>query len=170
MGYDRTYSREEIHQMLYQSERRARPDSVNGSAPSGHAISQHTEQREDIFDRPQLKKDSVFASRKSLVLAVEEALHSSVGQQKLATLNAHGTKSCTIVYELSLTRGKIKANAVLYPTAAVGNSIKRAQGPGHYVAGVQVSSVFLFLFKHSAAQSFAPLHVQTAYPQEVTLA
>ena len=164
MGYDRQYSREEIHQMLYESERRKRP----GGNHAGHAISQHTEQREDIFDRPKLKQDSVFASRKSLVLATEEALHSTDGQQKLATLNAHATNDCTIVYQLSVMLGKIKANAVLYPTATKPTGgVVRAQGPGLHVAGVQVNSVFLLVVKFAAAESFAPLHIQTAFPSEV---
>ena len=169
MGYDRQYSREEIHQMLYESERRTRP----GGTQAGHAISQHTEQREDLFDRPQLKQDSVFASRKSLVLATEEALHSTVGQQKLVTLNGHGAgaQHCTIVYQLSAMLGKIKANAVLYPTwTKPTGGVARAQGPGHYVTGVQVNSVFLLVVKFAAAESFAPLHIQTAFPQELARA
>ena len=44
MGYDRTYSREEIHQILYLSERRLRPSSPVNKAHQGHPISQHTEQ------------------------------------------------------------------------------------------------------------------------------
>jgi hypothetical protein len=167
MGYDRQYSREEIHQMLYESERRPRPAVTSGTAHPGHAISQHTEQREDLFDRPKLKQDSVFASRKSLVLAVEEALHSALGQQRLATLNGHDVKHCNIVCQLSATLGKIKANAVINPTALVAGKNVRAQGPGLYVAGVQVNSVFVLIVKNAAAASFAPLHIQTAYPQDV---
>lgn len=167
MGYDRTYSREEIHQMLYLSERRRRPTAPAGKAHPGHAISQHTEQRGDPFDRRHIRQDSTFASRKDLVLAVEEALHSSVGQAELATLNAHGTDRCSIAFQLSATKGKIKADVVLNPMAKVGKKNVPAEGPAQYLQGVQVNSVFVLIDKLKPAASFAPLHIQTAYPKDI---
>jgi len=166
MGYDRTYSREEIHQILYLSERRVRPSSPVNKARPGHPISQHTEQRDDPFDRRRIAQDSAFASRKDLVLAVEEALHNKVGQQELAKLNAHGAVSCSITVQLSATLGKIKANVVLNPMAQIGNKLHPAQGPQHYLTHVLVSSVFVLVDKLAPAESWAPLHVQTAYPKD----
>lgn len=163
MGYNRTYSREEIHQMLYLSERRLRP----GGAYEGHAISRHTEQRDDPFDRRQIRQDSTFASRKDLILAVEEALHDPGGQQELATLNAHNVDNCKIEVQLSATLGKIKANVVQNPMAKVGKKWVGAQGPQRYLQNVLVSSVFVLVNKLAPAESWAPLHIQTAYPKDV---
>ncbi len=167
MGYDRRYTREEIHQMLYQSERRLRPTAPAARAHAGHAISQHTEQREDPFDRRHVKQDSTFASRKDLVLATEDALHAPEGQAELATLNAHGTHSCKIAVQLSASAGRIKANVVLNPMARVGRRQVPAQGPALYRQGVPVNSVVLIIDVHASAESFAPLHIQTAYPKDV---
>jgi hypothetical protein len=169
MGYDRTYSREEIHQMLYLSERRLRPTVPAAKAHSGHAISQHTEQRDDPFDRRHIRQDSTFSNRKHLVLAAEEALHAPAGQQELAKLNAHGTDSCKIPFQLSATKGRIKADVVLNPMAKIGNKQVPAEGPAQYFQGVPVNSVLLIIDKLAPAESWAPLHIQTAYPKEVSL-
>jgi hypothetical protein len=162
MGYDRTYSREEIHQILYLSERRPRPTGTH----AGHAISRHTEQRENPFDRRQIRQDSTFASRKDLILAVDEALHDSLGQQELAKLNAHAVNSCRIQMQLSATLGKIKANVVQSPMAKIGNQWVPAQGPQRYLQNVVVSSIFVLIDKLAPAESWAPLHIQTAYPKD----
>ena len=164
MGYDRTYTREEIHQMLYESERRLRPSAPQQHAHPGHAISRHTEQREDPFDRRQIKQDSIFSSRKDLVLAVEEALHDPLGQQKLATLNAHTVSSCSITVQLVATQGKIKANVVRNPMSPAGPS----QGPQQFLEKVPVNSIFVLVDKLEPAESWAPLHIHTAYPKDVT--
>ncbi|MCB1956120.1 MAG: hypothetical protein KDG55_10605 [Rhodocyclaceae bacterium] len=167
MGYDRQYTREEIHQMLYLSERRLRPTAPAARAHPGHAISQHTEQRDDPFDRRHIAQDSTFASRKDLVLAAEEALHSPEGQAELATLNAHGTSSCKIAIQLSATLGKIKADVVRNPMARVGRRQVPAQGPAQFLQGVQVNSVVMIIDKLAASESFAPLHIQTTFPKDV---
>ena len=130
MGYDRIYAREEIHQMLCLSERRLRPTAPVAKAHAGHAISQHTEQRDDPFDRRHIRQDSTFASRKDLVLAVEEALHATAGQAELATLNSHGVDSCRIVFQLNATQGRIRADVVLNPMAKVGKKQVPAPGAG----------------------------------------
>ena len=166
MGYDRTYTREEIHQMLYLSERRKRPSAPAAHAHAGHAISRHTEQRDDPFDRRNVKQDSTFASRKDLVLAVEEALHDTQGQAELAKLNAHGVNTCKIAVQLVATAGKIKANVVRNPFTATGGHA--AQGPQHYLQQVPVNSVVVIADKLEPAESWAPLHIQTAYPNQVT--
>jgi hypothetical protein len=166
MGYDRQYSREEIHQMLYLSERRPRPSAPVASAHAGHPISRHTEQRENPFDRRSIKQDSTFATRKDLILAVEEALHDPAGQLELAKLNAHNQSGCKITVQLSATLGKIKANVVQSPMAQIGNQNVPAQGPQLYLTDVLVSSVFVLIDKLLPAQSWAPLHIQTAYPRD----
>lgn len=167
MGYDRPYTREEIHQMLCLSERRLRPTSPAANAHAGHAISRHTEQRDNPFDRRQIRQDSTFATRKDLVLAVQEALHDAKGQQELATLNAHNVSSCAITVQLSAGLGKIKANVVRNPMARVGNQWVPSQGPQHYLTHVLVTSVFVLVDKVLPAQTWAPLHIQTAYPKDI---
>lgn len=170
MGYDRSYTREEIHQMLYLSERRLRPSSKPKNAQPGHAISQHTEQRSNPFDRRRLSQDTTFSTRKDLVLAVEEALQSNTGQQALASMNGpSGTKSCTIAYQLSARLGQIKADVVLNPMAQVDGKTLPAEGPAQYFQRVPVNAVLLVIDRCGAAESWAPLHVQTAYPQHVAL-
>ena len=154
--------------MLCLSERRLRPSSPAAKAHAGHAISRHTEQRDDPFDRRGIQQDSTFASRKDLVLAVEEALHDPKGQQELATLNAHNVVSCAITVQLSAALGKIKANVVQSPMAKVGNKLVPSQGPQNYLQHVLVTSVFVLVDKVSQAESWAPLHIQTAYPKGIS--
>jgi hypothetical protein len=167
MGYDRQYTREEIHQMLYLSERRKRPSAPAAHAHVGHPISRHTEQREDPFDRRNIKQDSTFSSRKDLVLAVEEALHDTQGQQELAKLNALAVNTCKIAIQLVATAGKIKADVVRNPFTATGN--QPAQGPQHYLTRVPVNSVVVIVDKLHAPEAWAPLHIQTAYPNQLTI-
>lgn len=164
MGYDRRYEPEEVHQMLCLSERRLRPSSAPRRAQPGHAISQHTEQRENPFSRRGIARDTTFASRKDLVLAVHEALNSAPGQAELATLNPHEARRCTIAMNLTANAGKLKANVVLNPMTPEGNP---AQGPAHYLTQQLVSSVLVVIDKAGAAESWAPLHIQTAYPQDL---
>lgn len=165
MGYDRTYSREEIHQILSLSERRLRPTAPAARAHEGHGISRHTEQRDDPFDRRTIKQDSTFASRKDLILAVQEALHDPAGQAELAKLNAHGVDSCAIAVTLTAPLGKIKANVVLSPVTRMGRRTVALPGPQQYLQKVDVTAVFVLIDKLAPAPSWAPLHIQTAYPQ-----
>jgi hypothetical protein len=164
MGYDRRYEPEEVHQMLYLSERRLRPTAPAARAKPGHAISTHTEQRENPFDRRKVAKDSTFESRRDLVLAVHEAINDPEGQKKLASLNPHDALSCDIVVNLSVTLGKIQANVVHNPMTPSG---KPAQGPPNYLTQQLVSSVFVLVDKVHPADSWAPLHIQTAYPKDL---
>ncbi len=103
------------------------------------------------------------------MLAVDEALHDKDGQQELAKLNSHGTVSCSITVQLSATLGKIKANVVQNPMAKIGSKLCPAQGPQHYITHVLVSSVFVLVDKLAPAESWAPLHIQTAYPKDILL-
>ena len=162
MGYDRTYTREEIHQILCLSERRLRPGGVH----HGHAIGRHSEQREDPFDRREIKRDSTFACRKDQILAIQEALHDPLGQAELAKLNTHGVDHCAITVQLSAQLGKIKANVVLSPMAKVAKKWVPAQGPQQYLQLVDVTSVFVLVNKVQPAPSWAPLHIQTTFPKD----
>lgn len=166
MGYDRTYTREEIHQILCLSERRKRPTAPIAKAHHGHPISRHSEQRDDPFDRRNIKQDSTFTSRKDLILAVEEALHDPAGQAELAKLNAHGVDSCSIAIHLTATLGKIKADVVLSPGIKVGKKWVATEGPQQYKQKVDVTAVFVLIDKVAPAPSWAPLHIQTAYPKD----
>lgn len=165
MGYDRRYEPEEVHQMLYLSERRPRPTAPAAVAKPGHAISKHSEQRENLFDRREIARDSVFVSRRDLVLSVHEAINDPEGQRRLATLNSHDAKTCSIVVNLTVMQGKIKANVVHNPMTPSG---KPAQGPPNYLTQQLVSSVFVLVDKVYPAESWAPLHIQTAYPRDLT--
>lgn len=168
MGYNREYGREEIHQMMYESERRLRPSVPVDKAHHGHAISRHTEQRENQLDRPEVRQDSIFTSRKELILAAEEAFHSAEGQLELANLNGHGTLSCKIAVQLVASKGKVTASVVMNPgsTKVAGKRVLKA-GPAHFIEKLPVDSVVLILDKLKPAESWAPLHVQTAYPSAV---
>ncbi len=168
MGYDRSYGREEIHQMMYDSERRLRPSAPVDRAHKGHAISQHTEQRENLFDRRHIRQDSVFTGRKDLILAAEEALHTPEGQLQLARLNAHEIKTCKIAVKLETMKTKVTATVVVNPaTARVDGKKVITSGPALYLEKLPVDSVVLILDKLRPAQSWAPLHFQTAYPGAV---
>lgn len=160
MGYDRNYTREEIHQILCLSERRQRPTGIH----HGHPISRHTEQRDDPFDRRNIKQDSTFAGRKDQILAIQEALHHPDGQAELAKLNNHGVDSCKINIQLTAQQGKIKANVVRSPVVRIGHNNVIAQGPQQYLQMVAVTSVFVLIDKVLPAPSWAPLHIQTAFP------
>lgn len=168
MGYDREYGREEIHQMMYDSERRLRPSAPVDRAHKGHAISQHTEQREDIFDRRHIRQDSVFSGRKDLILAAEEALHTGEGQSQLASLNSHEVSTCKIAVRLVTSKSKVTATVVVNPaTVRVGRRRMITSGPALYLEKLPVDSVVLILDKLGPAESWAPLHFQTAYPGKV---
>lgn len=161
MGYDRNYTREEIHQILCLSERRPRP----GGNHHGHAISRHTEQRDDPFDRRNIEQDSIFAGRKDQILAIHEAFHLPGGQAELAKLNNHGVNSCKINVQLTAQQGKIKANVVRSPVVWIGNSKVAAEGPQEYLQMEDVTSIFVLINKVLPAPSWAPLHIQTAFPR-----
>ncbi|WFP49651.1 hypothetical protein PL263_16310 [Methylomonas sp. EFPC3] len=49
MAYNRPYGLDEVHRILCDSEGRPRPDLAAAVAKPGHAISLHTEAREDFF-------------------------------------------------------------------------------------------------------------------------
>jgi hypothetical protein len=68
---------------------------------------------------------------------------------------------------LSATLGKIRANVVHNPMAKIANKLVGAQGPQNYLTHVLVSSVFVLADKLAPPESWAPLHIQTAYPKDL---
>src|SRR4051812_24231255 len=107
MPYDRDYRLEEIHQILAASERRPRPYVPPAHAERGHPISQHTEQREDLFDRRKIACDSVFNSRRDLILCLQQALNSPVGKTELRKLTTQN--SVRIIANLVWNQGVVTA-------------------------------------------------------------
>ena len=164
MAYgDHNYTLEEVHQILYKSERRLRPTAPINRAHEGHPISRHTEQRENPFDRPTVKQDSTFSSRKSMILGVQEALNSVTGKTELQKLN-RGTNTVTIDAPVVDNTGKVFADIVRNPTARQGRRNVPAQGPSQHLQGTQVNRVRIIVDKLDAPEGNVDIHIQTAFP------
>ena len=164
MAYgDHDYTREEVHQILYKSERRLRPTARPDHAHEGHPISRHTEQREDPFDRPTIRQDSTFSSRKSMILAVQEGLNSLTGKTELRKLN-QGTNTVTIDAPIVDNTGKVFADIVRNPTARVRRRNVAAQGPVQHLQGEHVTRVRIIVDKLEPAEGNIDIHIQTAFP------
>ncbi len=162
MAYgDHNYTREEVHQILYRSERRKRPTGAH----TGHPISRHTEQREDPFDRRNIFQDSTFVTRKHLILALHEALNSANGKTELRKLNQPTKKKVTIKAPIVEYDRRILANVVRNPMAKVGKKTVAAQGPQQLLRGVWVSSVTIVVDRLKSAEGNIDIHIQTAYPR-----
>ncbi len=170
MAYgDHDYTREEIHQILCDSERRLRPGVRVEDAHMGHPISQHTEQREDPFDRRHIRRDSTFASRKDMILAIHEVLNSEAGKTELRRLNNVGTDTVRINAPIVEQTGRISANYVHNPTARVRvgrrNRNVEAQGPAFLETGQAVTRVFVMVVRLDPPhEGNKDIHIQTAYP------
>jgi hypothetical protein len=100
------------------------------------------------------------------VRSIQEALHDPLGQAELAKLNSHDVASCAITVQLSAQLGKIKANVVHSPMVRIARKWVAAQGPQHYLQAVDVTAVFVLVDKVLPSPSWAPLHIQTAYPKD----
>lgn len=114
MPYARIYTRQEVHQLLYESEGRASPFS--GAA--GHTLALHADMRQDVTDQRPTRTlhlaqtieqsramdpaagetitpgnppgiDGRFTSRMAIICAVTEGLNSAQGQARLAELDAN---------------------------------------------------------------------------------
>jgi len=165
MAYgDHDYTREEVHQILYDSERRLRPSAPVDRAHEGHAISRHTEQREDPFDRRSVRQDSTFVSRKHMILAVHEALNSTTGKIEIRKLNRTGTKTVRVDAPIVEYAGKIFANVVHSPMARVRRRNVPAEGPQQLVQGVAADRVKIIVDRLEPAEGNKDIHIQTAYP------
>lgn len=164
MAYgDHDYTREEVHRILYLSERRLRPTTPPDRAQHGHPISRHTEQREDPFDRPTINQDSTFASRKSMILAVHEVLNSVAGKTELRKLNNLADR-VTITAPIVENTGKVFADIVRNPTARVNRRNVAAQGPIQHLQGQPVTRVRVIVDKLDPPDGNIDIHVQTAFP------
>ena len=60
-------------------------------------------------------------------------------------------------------------DVVLNPMATVDNKQVPAQGPALYLQKLPVDSVILIIDKLALSESWAPLHIQTAYPNQVVM-
>jgi hypothetical protein len=72
----------------------------------------------------------------------------------------------SIMVQLSAQLGKIKANVVHSPMVRIARKWVAAQGPQHYLQAVDVTAVFVLVDKVLPSPSWAPLHIQTAYPKD----
>ena len=168
MPYNRFYSREEIHQILCDSERRPRPDIAPGLAKPGHAISLHTDQREDFFSRPGIssnklpKKDSIFlGSRKHLILAVHEVINSTPGQIELAKLNHPDVNSVVIRGVILRESNGFDIFTVYRPKGQQSSFdwLSSHKGDGYIV------QVFILVCKIHGSPC-EEIHIQTAFPED----
>lgn len=170
MAYNRHYSKENIHQILCASERRLRPDVPQHHAKIGHAITLHTEDREDFFSRPNVPpnklptKDSIFlGSRKHLILAVHEILNSIPGQTELKKLDHPGINSVVIRGIILRTGNEFDIFTVYRPRGTGKQSsfdwLSTHQGDGFIV------QVFILVCKIPNSNS-SEIHIQTAFPED----
>jgi hypothetical protein len=168
MPYDREYTRTEVHDILCDSERRYRPGVPPEHAHQGHAIGQHGDSRDDIFDRrSEVATDGRFMSRKDLILAVTEALNSAAGKTELTKLTNQQTVK--IDATLVLNSGKIKAEVVGNPWAKVPKAVHKsgkrpAEGPAHYQV-VDVKGVTVIVDRLLPPNVDFGIHIQTAFPK-----
>lgn len=190
MPYDRVYSLDEVHRILYESELRPRPTSLG----RGHALGQHGDMREDITDwrfkpvillaetleqtramRPEdgvgtpippykfEPSDGKFLSRKDILKAVHEALNSPGGQAELRKLNGP-KKSVKIEEEIVLNRGKIQGAVCQHPTINPGPNPVFVRPP---VTEGTVKRIVVIVDKLPSPERPFDIHVHTAYPKQV---
>lgn len=192
MGYDREYSLHEVHEILCASERRVRPTARGASRPTGHAITQHGDGRDSLFDRryrtvialpgpsgfasdvapPPIapipprrpaERDSRFVTRRDLVRAVALALNSPTGRDELRKL-AHQP---TITIEVSLPRKVgLRAETTKQAIAKISGQLVAAQGPLAWFPGVALG-VRVLVDRVEPASPAAEIHVHTAFPTNV---
>jgi hypothetical protein len=171
MPYNRTYSLQEIVEILHASEGRPRPDVAPNVAEDGHAISLHTHERTDKFARPKKKSgeaarlpkvDSTFlVDRNSLAALVHEALNAPSGQVELAKLNDPKLGSIKI-QSIVLRQGADFDIFTVYRPKEGQTSfdwLSVAKGDGYIV------QIFVLVCKipHSSGEA---IHIQTAFPED----
>jgi hypothetical protein len=165
MAYNREYTLQDVVDILNASENRPRPDMATGTGPRGHAISMHSNERKDKFDRPGQNiptRDSTFLVDKySLATMVHEALNSPTGQRELAKLNQSSTKSVRFS-SVVLRRGKDFDIFTVYRPKE-GQSyfdwLSVTKGDGYIV------EVFVYVVK-VPGPSQDEIHVQTAFAKD----
>lgn len=173
MPYKRTFTLQEVHDLICESEGRDSP----ATGASGHTVSLHADGRDDIRHRdkttillaesveksrqmnPQdgfkVKKqkkpgqDSRFTSRADMVKAVYQALNSGAGQAFLQRFDA----------DSSLNR-----NVESIPLSTPIKNIERhTKSTGVIERGLVCHSVKLIVDRHGDT-----IHLQTAFPDNVT--
>lgn len=165
MAYNRPYSVDEVARILDASEHRHRPDRSVGQGPKGHAISQHTLERENFFSRSTKlpPKDSVFLiNRAALAKLVHEALNSPSGQTKLLELNAPNCESVAIRYVILRQGNDFDIFTVFRPKAKESQTsfdwLSTTKGDGFIV------QVFVLVVK--VPGSTEVIHIQTVFPED----
>ncbi|BBU31924.1 hypothetical protein BTHE68_56580 [Burkholderia sp. THE68] len=169
MAYNRTYSLQEVVDILNSSEHRLRPDLTSQNGPRGHAISMHTEERICMCARPPHNgapaklpevDSTLLAGRTSLALLVHEALNSAPGQRELDTLNAPGVNSASI-RSVILRQGRDLDVFTVYRPSKPGQTsfdwLSAARGDGCIV------TIFVRVYKIPGSRDEA-IHIQTAFP------
>ena len=171
MAYNRSYSLQEVVNILNASEGRPRPGVPFDKAERGHAISLHTQERTDKFARPKKQngekahlpsEDSTFlVDRNGFASMVHEALNSPSGQRELEKLN--NSDEPVRIRSVVLRRGKDFDVFTVYRPKEGGQTsfdwLSVAQGDGYIV------QIFLLVCKipNSSEQE---IHIQTAYPED----
>jgi hypothetical protein len=162
MAYNRTYTLQEVVEILSASEHRVRPGSKSATGPKGHAISLHTQERKDKLSRPGRlpEVDSTFlVDRNSLSAIVHEALNSSSGQKELERLNHEAGPA--EIHSVVLRRGENFDIFVVYRPKGGGQTsfdwASVAKGDGYII------QVYVAVHKIPGSQE---IHIQTAYAED----
>lgn len=174
--YRRLYTKSDVQDLIYQSEcRRLAPNR-----PAGHTLSLHADMRKDVTDRRQGRiihlavstevgrsmdpantftyedasfvppTDSRFTSRKDLIIAVFQALNSTVGQNKLGQFDSNPNLQ------------RVRIDAALSPP--IGGIERYRDSSGAYDTGLSAQGVFLVVDRLPDGE----IHLQTAYPKDVS--
>lgn len=179
MTYKRTFTRQQVHDLICESELRV-PPTPQPPGP-GHTLKYHSDMRTDIADRragriiylaetieeSRLMEpttgisefsnyapgvDSRFTTRLDLVNALHEALNSPAGQNKLQEFDADPVqKKADFTYRLA---------------SPIGNVERYDRLTGQIARGLRASAVFVLLYRLSGPPECG-LHLQTAYPKDV---
>ena len=174
MPYKRSFTLQEVHDLLYESE--GRPSPKTGA--SGHTMALHGDMRHDVSDQrvgqilhlaetieqsramdpihgfttvanyaPGL--DGRFTSRLDLIKALHQALHSNQGQNKLLELDGNpGTMR--VIFTAPLT-------------TPIKNVERHTKATGVTDRSLTAHSVFVILDRLGTT-SECRIHLQTAYP------
>ena len=177
----RTYTRQEVAAMLYESESRQRPGTSNPDV-KGHSLGLHADGRQDITDlraetvfilgatieesrtmdpadgirvisTSPVGTDSRFTSRKDILLALWQGLNSSVGQAKLEQLD----------HNPSLPWAKF--TAPLVPPIGKIERFRHAHDTAP-TTGLTARGVFIYVCPIPGRPGM--LHLQTCYPVDVS--
>jgi hypothetical protein len=177
MTYQRIFTRQQVHELIYQSESRESPTS---GAP-GHTLALHGDMRTDVADQrvgriihlaETIEKsrgmdpalgisafanyvpgvDGRFTSRLDLLLGLHEALNSRTGQNALREFDANP--------------GKKRVSFTAPLASPVGDVERYVKATGRVERGLRAYAIFVILDRLSGPPECG-LHLQTAYPQDL---